>query len=234
MDFSLDVEGKAGATKAFVRKYKQIKKLLVAKKLTEAEDELAKLKSKKRWNLYEDAWFSHLKASYYLAINEDSKRLLSLNRVIKGKKYLPQSIYLEALTQAFAINVAKVNYADALENFELLSKEPEAQQTVTALKPYLAQINQKIVGDKFLVKPAVIAENDIWRHKMVRHDFSLMDIVGDLYKLEIRCDNKVITYQVKSAKTWSIPKTWGQCNIYVHGADQSSFNFVEMPLTKSS
>jgi len=122
LDDSLDWTSKAGATKKFVRYYKAITALIGAGELVEAKASMARLKATPRWNLYQDAWLSYLQATYYIATADEHQQLISLNRVISGRQYIPNGIRQSALVNAFILNLKFFNYAHALAAFEKLEK----------------------------------------------------------------------------------------------------------------
>ncbi len=231
LDYSLSGNGQGGATRKFVSKYKKITQQIQEKDFTSAKSLMEELKSKPRWNLYEDAWYANLQATYFRAVGDQPQQLVSLNRVISAKKYIPESMRFSALVDAFVINTNVANYADALENFSEIKKFENAEKMLTKLAPYVDEIYALIESDKIIVRPGTIGDDSIWRHKMVRNSFALTALDGELYKLEVRCNNKVFTYKPSEENTWSIPNKWGKCNIYVHGEHNSSFKFVELAET---
>lgn len=228
MDFSLAGDGTGGATRRFVSKYKDISQLILDKDLDSAKTAMDKLKAKPRWNLYEDGWFANLQAAYYRATGDKQQHLASLSRLISAKKYIPQDMRLNALVEAFSLNIQLKNYADALSNYKKMAKMPEAQGASARVKPYVDKINALVEGDVPIIKSGTIGTKSIWHHQLVRNSFGLKELQGELHKMEVRCQNKVFTYQVRDDKAWNIPEKWGKCNVYVHGEENSSFKQVEL------
>jgi len=231
LDFTLAGDNQ-GATRKFVRKYKEINQLVNDKNLNEAKEGLDRLKSKPRWNLYEDAWYYNLLAAYHRANGDKQGQLSALNRVISAKNYIPSDIRTNALVNAFSLNLSLSNLASGIANAKQLEKIEGNEQVVAKLAPYLDKIDALVASDKLLIKQGKIEEDSAWHHKLMRSSFALTEVTGDLHKLEVRCNNKVFTYQVSEDRTWVIPDKWGQCNVYIHGADDTSFKLVEVPSDK--
>jgi len=233
-DFSLSDVDNAGASRKFSFQYKKTQALIADGNLKGALTNIEKMANKKRWNLYEDAWFSLLKANYHHAIDDSIKQLDHLNRVIHSSDYIPKDLYVNALSRTFILNVNQANYAAALRNFGALKKQDNATELVEQLQAYAEKVEDVIAGDNFLIKAGTIANDRPWSHALVRNEFTITDIKGELYKLEVRCNNRVMSYQVQDNVEWKIPSNWQGCTIYVNGADDASFNFVEIPMTKRS
>lgn len=228
LDYSLGGEEQRGASRRFVASYKEISALIEAGKLGEAQERLSKLRNKTKWNLYEDAWFWNLSSQYYRVTNDKANQLKSVNRVLSARGFAPNDMRLRALVDAFILNYNGVSYAKALANFEQIKKAQNSETTVATLQPYVNKLHSLIAGDKPIVKASVIENQHRWRHLLVRNRFALEDVSGQLSKLEIRCKNKVFSYNAAAQNTWVIPRKWQQCYVYIDGTDNTQFKFVEL------
>ena len=59
----------------------------------------------------------------------------------------------------------------------------------------------------------------------------LNDVTGTIDKIELFCDNKQNSFTYAADSSWTIPKSWGQCSLYVYGTKDTRFNVVEHPKT---
>jgi len=84
-----------------------------------------------------------------------------------------------------------------------------------------------IKSDQQLVVTGDIKKNDFWKHKLLRNQFSFTDIVGTLTKIDLRCSNKRHVYTINDSSTWTIPRQWKDCSIYVYGEDNATFTIIE-------
>ena len=94
----------------------------------------------------------------------------------------------------------------------------------------IAKVDAFIDGDKDFIVDAMIKESDYWSYRLVRNEFSLTTIEGSLNKMDVRCENKRHVYTVENNNTWSIPRTWKNCSLYIYGDDNTQFKLVEHPM----
>ena len=234
LDFTL--AGKPGARKKFIIKYKGILKHIDKKELTEADKLLTKLRASKNWNLYEDAWYWLAKSDYYAAKSDDINELESLLHIIGNRDdYLPKQTYALVLSKIFILDVKLNRYAYALETFERIKNlDPESEQ-VTKFQTYVDKIKTLAKSQQLIAVAGTLDKQDFWQHKLLRSSFGFNGIKGQLNKMDIRCQNKLSTYQISEQKTWDIPASWGHCTVYVYGKKDSKFKLVELPeLTNNS
>ena len=69
----------------------------------------------------------------------------------------------------------------------------------------------------------------LWNYVPARRGFSFASVDGNVERFEARCDNHRISAKVEPDKTWSLPDSWGRCQVFVFGDDGASFEFVELP-----
>ena len=144
---------------------------------------------------------------------------------------LPEETALYSLQQLFILQAQKSLYQDAMQTFRKIQQFDSDQATKTAhsLAPYNERIEKAIHGDKMISVAANISSNESWNHNLARNKFSITNIQGDLHKLDVRCDNKRHIYTVNDATEWTIPPSWGQCQVLVEGDKGSKFTLVELP-----
>jgi hypothetical protein len=129
------------------------------------------------------------------------------------------------------LNLEKIS--DALKtsnNLVLFSNNSENHPAYQKIK---IQLESLIKSDKPLLVAGTIAEREFWQHKLLRHQFSFIDIQGDLTKIDLRCRNKRHVYTVNNRSTWNIPQSWQDCSVYVYGEDNASFTLVQSNDTSS-
>lgn len=96
--------------------------------------------------------------------------------------------------------------------------------------PVLIQRADALVNsEKELVSCTDIRSNGYWHYALVRNEFTLNNIIGNLTKIDIRCANKRHVYSIENNNTWKLPDAWQQCHIFIFGEDNASFELVEHP-----
>jgi hypothetical protein len=104
------------------------------------------------------------------------------------------------------------------------------EETMQTLTPSYEQLVQIVEGESVLVTRARIGEFDYWVHDLVRRSFSMVDVVGRLDVLDIRCDRSTKRYNtIPADSTWTIPQSWGKCGVYIKGERDTTFAFHEYP-----
>jgi TonB family protein len=198
-------------------------------------------------------YYKHLIISqYYKREGNQQKQLYYLNRALNFSdsysylKKLQASVSLSAKEKQrkeeqffplyhqklqLELNLEKIS--DALKtsnNLLLFSNNSENHPAYQKIK---IQLESLIRSDKPLLVAGTIAEREFWQHKLLRHQFSFIDIQGDLTKIDLRCRNKRHVYTVNNRSTWNIPQSWQDCSVYVYGEDNASFTLVQSNDTSS-
>jgi hypothetical protein len=64
---------------------------------------------------------------------------------------------------------------------------------------------------------ADMRQDEYWYYALVRNEFTLTNITGNLTKMDIRCENKRDIHTIKNNNTWKTPDAWQQCHVYIFG-----------------
>jgi TonB family protein len=223
-----------GASRRFVKGYRQIIKLINENKLIETKKALEQLSNKPRKNFYEDKFFFSLKAKYYQALGDKRQELSNLRKLIpQGKNYLPKESYNYSLVRAFQLALLNNELSSSLYFYNQLKETAPEHQSVTKLLPYIDEINNLINSSENIYVAAQINKRDHWSHYLARNSFTFTNIDGELNTVDLRCDNYFSTYPVKLEKQWNIPRSWGECKVFVHGKQGAKFDLVEVSIQKS-
>ena len=180
------------------------------------------------------AWTHYLKMRYFELLQDNKNYTAALKRaayyVDRKDQIITESAELNILQKLFAYQVENQYYKNAIKSFERIKElnSPYAQKLIAHFQPIMTQINQIVSGNKnILVKGKVKKKH--WHHHLIRNKFSISNIQGNLKDLEVRCDNKRDIYTIAPDTAWVIPKSWGQCSIYVAGESGANFDLYELP-----
>jgi hypothetical protein len=132
------------------------------------------------------------------------------------KKAVGLRVQLEARAGQFAEALA---WFDILKSIAPVGSEDPLKQTI-------AGINKTILDSAPFAVPATIADGP-WQHAPFHRTFTFQSIQGAVDHFTLRCDRQSIESSVSEKAQWTIPKSFGDCRIYVFGAPGSSFHFVE-------
>jgi len=232
LDFKMNKPTK-GASRKFVRKYREIDQLISDNKLDEAKSALENFSIKPRQNFYEDKFFFSLEAKYYQTIGDKRQELANLKKIIpQGKDYLPKGSYVYSMVRAFQLALSNNELSSALYFYDKLTQFAPEHKNVDAMTPYIEKINAIINGNEHIFVAAQINKREHWNHYLARNSFTFANIDGELSAVDIRCDNHFSTYPVENEKQWNIPESWGKCKLFVHGKQGAKFDLVEVAAEK--
>ncbi|TPH16193.1 energy transducer TonB [Litorilituus lipolyticus] len=233
LDFRMGGEGTLGVTRRFKGKYNKAKEALETKDFEEFNKQIASIKKNVSMHLSEYNYLHLLIAEYQKVQGNKKQQLNHLRKVAKASTRLAsKEQQLSTLYQVFVLEVELSKYRAAFETYNQLEKMDEAKPHMKHLDEVLAKVKNVISGDKNIIRQGSI-KKDFWSASLVRHEFSLVDIKGNIDSLDVRCANKRHIYDVKENSTWVLPTSWKSCDVYVHGDDDASFSLVEHPVTSS-
>ena len=236
----MQLEGEEhGASKDFVRKYKEINALMAAGDLPKAEQLFELLRNQGRRNLYEDAWYWSLRYTLLTAKNSSDTDELEkcLSRAVgRDIDYLPPDMFVSAAAHLFVLRVQNNDLGGALAAYQRLTdsktakKSKDFERVVALLDTNVRKIREGIATAATILNAARVGSHEYWVHSLVRRSFSLGDIRGHLQTLEVRCQHHNVTYvPVTDQHTWTVPTSWEKCGVYVKGAPGDAFKFYEYP-----
>ena len=228
LDFKMNKTVK-GASRRFVREYRKILQLINDKQLAEAKLALDEFAEMPRQNFYEDKYFFSVQASYFQAKGNNREELANLKKLIPtGKGYLPKDSYVYSITRAFQLALLNNELSSTLYFYDKLKQFDDDNEYIETLIPYIEKINSLIDSPAPIFVTAQINKRKHWNHYLARNSFTFANIEGELNSVDIRCDNHFSTYALDNEKTWSIPESWGKCQIFVKGKQGVKFNLIEL------
>jgi len=230
MNFTMGDAGTTGVSRRFRKKYNEANQALKAKDFAQVEVLLTEINRLKHRHLSENNFIHTLSAEYASAINDQDKQLSHLNQIRFFGNSSSENHQLKILNQRFSLAVHLNKFKLAFSIYKRLQKLDAAKQYMAQYDKIIAQVDTFIQSNKELVIQAKIIEKDFWFHQLVRNEFTLADVTGTLNKLDLRCANKRHVYTVENNNTWTIPKSWKNCSLYVYGDDNTHFKLVEHPM----
>lgn len=229
MDFRMNENGTTGATKRFRSLFSKAQGALVEEDFTQVDKYLTSLKKIKYMHMSENNYLQLLLAKYARVLGNESKQLSHLYKVRFAFDDGNSKQELSVLQQRFALEVKLNRFKAAFRTFERLKKNKLAKPYLEQYQLLINQIDDLIGSNENIIVDANIRTNDYWQYPLVRNEFSLTNIDGELSKMDIRCANKRHVYTVEENNTWQIPESWQQCNIFIYGENDTKFTVVEHP-----
>jgi len=228
MDFRMNRDdGEKGVRSKFLSKYKAAKKSLENKDYDNAKLLLTKMSSYKQRHLSENNYLHFLWAKYQKALGDQERELFHLRQIALNT--LPDTLKLSVLNSKFVSELSQSQFSDAHSTYLKLAKLSIAEPYMESYKRLVGKVDDIIGGDGNIIIAANIKSRDFWSYKLVRNEFSFVNIEGELDTLDIRCANKRHVFTVEKDNIWKIPKAWKHCRIYVYGDEDTQFSLVEHP-----
>ena len=139
--------------------------------------------------------------------------------------FLPKDQQKRALEMRFRLEASLGEYVYALETFARLNKlspvpasDPIAQEADVIHKAFAS-------GQPLAVSAAL--EDGEWHHRPRQNAFTITDLKGSLSSIGIDCTRRTAKLPYQPDVDWTIPPTWGDCDVTVTGTQPATFTFVE-------
>ncbi len=224
---------KPGATKKFARHYRKVRKHLESGDLLKAKELLDKLDAMPVWNMYENARLALLKSFYYKSMNDEVNLLKYLYHATNSDgKYIKRDTYHWALSNIYGLEISNGDFHKALKTIKRIqSLDPKYQQQFANIITHSNNLKEHIASEYPIVKAGDLATKDFWSHTLVRNSFAISNVQGRLDKVDIRCKGMRNQMKVILDSIIKVPSSWGTCQVYLYGEDNTTFNFVEVSPT---
>lgn len=232
MDFVL--EGKTGAARSFVRKYKEIDQLMQEGDLVLAQEGLAELHERDTNNRYENAWLWSLDAQVAGKLQDYRRELASWNRAVASSSRhsseyatFKDDFMAQIYSRQFQINAYFGYYVEALEAAESLESITSQSQVYQGVADSVERVKAFIASDEHIQVAMDLSGRTTQFHSLSRQQFLFDNIQGQLNTVEVRCDSHREKYTVAENHLWTIPDSWGQCRVLVEGTEGTQFRFLK-------
>lgn len=232
LTFSLSAD-EAHVSRRFGRFYRDMTNLMNSGKLEELKQALDESRYAKGSNLTEMKYLDVLYADYHGKKQNWAQQIKYLQNItynpLQAHKSDDSKTALFNLQSLFIAQVRMSKYFDAIKTFEgiKLFTGDERDNIIDAFTPYYQQILALKNSDQPITYQATLTEDGDWKHKLFKNQFSLLNVNGAINKLQVRCQKQHSVYVPKENNKWTIPDSWGRCNVFVDGEPGSTFILVE-------
>lgn len=224
LSFALHKSG-SSVTKSFLAVYDQVLAAINNQKYDDAKALLTELKEKKMSTLGEDAYYWSLEG-YLAQSTGDKDAALEYYLNVDPTRIQPShNQYVQQQTLMLAVEQG--HWATALATFDRLRAGLGEQPLPNNLIELEGKIQTLIANSEPLFYTGKINDRGFWRIKLVRHQFEIGAVTGQLQELEVRCNHQRHVYQPEPNKSWHLPQQWQGCSVYVTGTPGSQFQLAE-------
>lgn len=226
------------ASRSFMRWYKMIVTDLASDKVEKARENLERAKAFGGWNLYESSILAIVEGRVAESEGNDSLSREAFRQAldIGDSKALTAKTKRELLASLIRIETEQQRFVEAGEALDTLRDTKGHASVVESLASEIEALQAGIANATEITVEGVVsapcdceAGQAVWAHKPSLRHFTLENIEGNVERLEARCDADRLVTSIDAQEAWSIPESWGDCDVFVFGEDGASFAFVESP-----
>jgi TonB family protein len=228
--------GRDMATSNFLRRYRRILTHLHREENAKARESVDQTYEMGGWNLYESTMLWLMIGRVEGAEGNDAGKLEAYRRALgaSNENSIDSENLRELLAKVFRLEMELSQFAAARTTLRALKREPGSQKDITALADLEARLEQALAGDEPIAAKAVLfnpCDSDVgqplWTYAPARRTFSFAALNGNVERFEVRCERERLEGLVEADKTWSLPVSAKNCEVFVFGDDGASFEFVE-------
>ncbi len=235
MDFRLsDHSDTNKVSRKFYRIYKAAQQAFAQNDLEKAKEYIDTIDTLKNLRFSDVVYGELLKAEYAKRLGDKKAQFRYLVKASAGSSSVfPDNIVYNLSVERLQLAI-ELNLLDsALSSLNYIMKLKKAQPELAYYQDLEQKIKAFIQSDNDLIVEGELNDNYSWRYPLVRHQFSIVPISGEIDKLDIRCANKRHLFTIGDEKTWSIPKKWQKCSVFVYGDKKATFTLIEHGLTEN-
>jgi len=228
-----------GASEWLTRRARQFDQAMAGNDLAKASSILAEIEERGTVNLYELGHIFARWGQYHDVTGNLPMALLSYQRANRiGSRYVEPGMALTLLVRQFALELKLGHAQDALRTFKKIKElrnAPPADDPVMLSGANLERFRDSgatlaVSGD--VVVPCrqyfICAEGEaFWWHGLLRRSVTVEKVTGDVRRLDFRCEVASASHPVETGKTFTIPESWGDCDLVVVGEPGAKIDMVE-------
>ncbi len=228
LDFILGGK-KVGPNRRFKVRLDAANDALRANDLNETKRLIKELDKRKKLNNMELFMFAMLEADYAKVSNNLLMEKYAFADVYRHltRKGTDEKYRSYATQRMFGLYIDAHEYYAAKKVYEKALETSTDDVLLTEIKQIVDQIDALVASGKPIERKGIIRGKRLWNHVLSYNQFSIVDLVGDINELQIRCDLKVIVYDFKPDNTWKIPSNMGKCSVLIEGENDTSFSLLE-------
>jgi len=227
-----------GVSRQFRGIYRQASAALGSRELELAKDLIDKLDGKEKRLLAEVCYLDILKANYFHQTGDDKASLRHIRRaLVTADETMPKEIYISLLRQAI-VEYAKANELyTSLRFYKTLLEVDKKLAADDPIHNFAAQVRKVLNGDSNIAMQGETSQSCsscgspdeyIWWHELNRKRFLIDQVVGQLNKIVISCENSFVSIVYHPDTAWTVNKDGGECSIRVFGNEGTTFRLVEL------
>jgi TonB family protein len=224
--------GRRGASRAFVRLYREFSQALKNEDLEAIEKYLQHLTDFEATQIYEMAYLSLAKAAHAQKKDDHFSAMLHLTNALRweeGFSIFGKKEHRRLLHELFWLQVQNSNLGEALDTWKTLEpklNDPEQRDRVAAT---ITRILDLKTSDSAISAQGTIDANHQYGRKLLKQAFSLSDVNGAVRQAKLYCDKGFVGILVEPQVRYDIHPNYQDCRLVLFGIPGTTFKLIERP-----
>jgi TonB family protein len=238
LTFEISTGGRPGATRSYVRRFREISRLHEAGQHEQAMEQVLELQRTQGMNRYETARTWAMRAMLEQQLGAPPEQLVASLRPAAADSWIisNKELHRSLLEALLATEIRLRHYQRAIATAGRLREEVPEKARREEIEGVITELLALRDGSSYLTvsgriePPAVDDEHpSFWTHQPLRRQFGIEDVEGRISAVDLRCQwqRALITWNPEHA--WRLPEDWGRCDIYVYGEPGTTFTLIEYP-----
>ena len=231
-------QSNGGVSKSFLRVYRKASKAIDEEDLELAKTLIDKLDGDEKRLLAEICYLDMLKARYFEKQGNAKATLKYIERaLVIADTTASKPIYITLLKQAIVANGKANNFHTSLKHYDTLLVTDSDLAPDDPIHKFVSRERQILNGETSIQTTGKVSRSCrncgtsggyFWGHMLNRSRFSIDQVSGELYEIEMVCQNSSVTVVYSPETAWSVNKDGGECSIRVLGEKDTTFRLVEL------
>ena len=134
----------------------------------------------------------------------------------------------DVLFDAFNLQIQTGYYAEAINTFDLIKQHPYVPTSgLKQFQPIYEQLISIKNDDSAYSVEAKIDDQSYWDINLYKSTFYIDRVEGELDEIKLRCQAGYQAFPYSEEATYSLPESWGTCNLEVIGISDTTFYLTQ-------
>lgn len=224
--------GRRGASRAFVRLYREFSRALKSEDIEETEKHLEHLTDFKATLIYEMAYLSLAKAAHAQKKDDHFTAMMHITNALRweeGFSIFGKKEHRRLLHELFWLQVQCSNLGEALDTWKALEPlldDPDQRDRVATA---VAKILDLKTSESTISAPGTIDGSHQYGRKLLKRAFSLSDVIGTVKQAKLYCDKGFVGILIKPQVRYDIHPNYKDCRLILVGVLGTTFKLIERP-----
>ena len=231
-------QSEGGVSRSFLKVYRKASRAVDDEDFELAKTLIDKLDGEERRLMAEVCYIDMLKARYFDKLGNAKATLKHVERaLVIADTSASKPIYIHLLKQAIVANGKANNFRISLEHYNTLLEIDGELAPDDPIHKFVSHEKQILNGESNIQTTGTVSRTCrncgtsggyFWGHMLNRSRFSIDQVVGEVYEIEIVCQSSSVMVVYAPEMAWSVNQDGSECSIRVYGEKDTSFRLVEL------